>query len=108
MTLRIVAGWLRMIGAVAIIAAIGWWAMLFPGVIDNTGLTFKEAFPCIALSSGSCLLQSAICGGRHLFGIQHYSPDLFWCGVAVASASLLITNVFLPSNDNISAASMDG
>jgi hypothetical protein len=79
-------GWL---GGIAIATAFAWWAILFPSVVANTGLTFSEAVPCVASNSQLCQLETALCGARHLFGITSYSPTLFWCGVALLSASLL-------------------
>jgi hypothetical protein len=83
------AVWLGLFGAAAIAAAIGWWAILFPTVVENTGLTLGDALPCIASNSEVCSLAMALCGVRHLFGIGHYSPGLFWAGIILLSASLL-------------------
>jgi hypothetical protein len=80
---------LRWLGGIAIATAFAWWAMLFPSVVANTGLTFGEAVPCVASNSQLCELETALCGAGHLFGITSYSPTLLWCGVALLSASLL-------------------
>jgi hypothetical protein len=80
-------------GSLAIGAAIAWWAILFPEVVENTGLSLGYALPCIALNSDVCSLAMSICRGRHLFGISHYSTNLFWIGVVLLSASLLISSV---------------
>ena len=80
-------GWL---GGFAIGTALAWWAVLFPSVVANTGLTFGEAVPCVASTSQLCELETKLCGVRHLFGITSYSPTLFWCGAALLSASLLV------------------
>jgi hypothetical protein len=79
-------GWL---GGFVIAVAFAWWAALFPSVVANTGLTFLEAVPCVVSNSQLCELELALCGAPHLFGITTYSPALFWCGVALLSASLL-------------------
>lgn len=86
------AVWLGLFGALAIAAAVTWWAILFPTVVDNTGLTLGEALPCIASNSELCSLAMALCGAHHLFGIQHYSPGLFWAGIVLLSASLLLAS----------------
>ncbi len=83
-------GWL---GGIAIATAFAWWAMLFPSVVANTGLTFGEAVPCVASNSQLCELETALCGAGHLFGITSYSPTLLWCGVALLSASLLASSI---------------
>lgn len=77
-------------GVVAVAAAIAWWAILFPTVVDNTGLAWGEAMPCIASNSDICSLAMALCGAHHLFGIQHYSPSLFWSGILFLGASLMV------------------
>jgi|HubBroStandDraft_5_1064220.scaffolds.fasta_scaffold102970_3 hypothetical protein len=81
-----VLGWL---GGLVIVTAFAWWAVLFPSVVANTGLTFSEAMPCVISNSQLCKLESALCGARHLFGITSYSPALFWCGAALLSGGLL-------------------
>ena len=83
---------LAALGVVAVAAAIAWWALLFPTVVDNTGLTWREAMPCIASNSDICSLAMALCGAHHLFGIEHYSPSLFWAGIFFLGASLLVTS----------------
>ncbi len=83
-------GWL---GAIGIVAACAWWALLFPMVVANTGLGFGDALPCIASNSQLCELETTLCGARHLFGVKSYSPTLFWCGAALLSASLLACNI---------------
>jgi hypothetical protein len=82
----IAAGWL---GGAIIVTAFAWWLVLFPSVVANTGLTFTEAVPCAFSTSQLCELETALCGAPHLFGITGYSPMLFWCGVALLSASVL-------------------
>ena len=47
--------------AVAIATAFAWWAVLFPSVVANTGLTFGEAVPCVASNSQLCELETALC-----------------------------------------------
>jgi hypothetical protein len=42
------------------------------------------------------LLAAAQCGSSHTFGIAHYSPTLFWCGVGLLSASLLGRSLLPP------------
>jgi hypothetical protein len=84
--------WLALFGAATIAVAIGWWAILFPAVVENTGLSLSEALPCIASRSDICSLAMALCGARHLFGIREYSPSLFWAGIALLSASLLVAS----------------
>jgi hypothetical protein len=86
------ATFLAALGVVAVAAAIGWWAILFPTVVDNTGLTWSEALPCIASNSDICALAMALCGAHHLFGLQQYSPSLFWAGILLLGASLLVTS----------------
>jgi hypothetical protein len=90
---RIACAGLRWLGGIAIATAFAWWAVLFPSVVANTGLTFVEAMPCIASNSQLCELETALCGSRHLFGITSYSPTLFWCGTALLSASLLVGSI---------------
>lgn len=86
------ATFLAALGVVAVVAAIGWWAVLFPTVVDNTGLAWSEALPSIASNSDICSLAMALCGAHHLFGIQQYSPSLFWAGILFLGASLLVTS----------------
>jgi hypothetical protein len=86
---RLVCAGLGWLGGIVIATAFAWWAALFPSVVANTGLTFGEAVPCVVSNSQLCELETALCGASHLFGITSYSPTLFWCGVALLSASLL-------------------
>lgn len=88
-SLRLACAGLGWLGGIVIATAFAWWAMLFPSVVANTGLTFGEAVPCVVSNSQLCELETMLCGARHLFGITHYSPTLFWCGAALLSASLL-------------------
>jgi hypothetical protein len=85
--------WLGLIGMLLVGGAIAWWTLLFPTVVENTGLSLGQALPCIASNSDICSLAMAICGGNHLFGIRHYSPDLFWVGAVLTSAGLLASGV---------------
>jgi hypothetical protein len=78
------------LGAAALVAACAWWAILFPGVMLNTGLGLGQALPCIASDSGMCILAMSLCGARHLFGIHHYSPLLFWIGTIALSLGLML------------------
>jgi hypothetical protein len=96
MSTRAVSSWLGLLGISTVGAALTWWVILFPTVVANTVLSFVEAIPCIASNSDLCLLETHLCGGHHLFGIRHYSPSLFWCGIALLSASLFAANM-LPS-----------
>ena len=87
---RLVRAGLGWAGGIAILVAFAWWAALFPGIVANTGLTFNEAVPCVASNSQLCELATALCGTGHLFGINHYSPTLFWSGAALLCTSLLL------------------
>ena len=80
-------------GGIAIVGALTWWAVLFPGIAGNTGLTFAEAMPCVVSDSQLCQLATALCGARHLFGINHYSPTLFWCGAALLCVRLVLGGI---------------
>jgi hypothetical protein len=91
---RTALGWL---GGLVIAVAFAWWATLFPSVVANTGLTFLEAVPCAVSNSQLCELELSLCGAPHLFGITSYSPALFWCGVALLSASLLASCISPPA-----------
>ncbi len=84
------AGWLGVFGTAAMVTAIVWWAILFPTVVENAGLTLGEALPCIASNSEICSLAMALCGAQHLFGIKQYLPGLFWAGTILLSVSLLV------------------
>ena len=88
-----VSRWLALAGGLAVAAAVAWWIILFPTVVENTGLTVGQALPCIASNSDVCSLATAICGGNHIFGVRHYSPNLFWVGAILASAGLLAQSV---------------
>jgi hypothetical protein len=90
---RSACSWLGWLGAAVIVTAFAWWTALFPTVMANTGLSFRQALPCLASTSDLCVLETALCGGRHLFGISHYSPMLFWCGTALLSASLFAASL---------------
>jgi hypothetical protein len=96
-SLRLVCVGVGWLGGIAIATAFAWWAVLFPSVVANTGLTFVEAVPCVASNSQLCELETALCGARHLFGISFYSPTLFWCGAALLSASLLVGSILSPT-----------
>jgi hypothetical protein len=88
-SLRLACSGLGWLGGTVIATAFAWWAVLFPSVVANTGLTFGEAVPCVVSNSQVCELETALCGARHLFGITSYSPTLFWYGAALLCASLL-------------------
>jgi hypothetical protein len=92
-SLRLICAGFGWLGGSAIATAFAWWAMLFPSVMANTGLTFSEAMPCVASNSQLCELEMALCGARHLFGITSYSPALFWCGAVLLSASLFAGSI---------------
>ena len=57
-------------GLISLLATCAWWAILFPGVMLNTGLGLGQALPCVASDSSMCTLAMSLCGGRHLFGIH--------------------------------------
>ena len=84
------------LGALALVAAMAWWAILFPGVMLNTGLGLGQALPCIGSDSTICSLAMSLCGGQHLFGIHHYTPQLFWIGAMASSLGLALIGLRQP------------
>jgi hypothetical protein len=78
------------LGAVALVGAFAWWAILFPGVMLNTGLGLSQALPCVASDSTICSLAMSLCGGQHLFGVRRYTPELFWIGLMASSLGLAL------------------
>jgi hypothetical protein len=84
------------LGVAGLVAACAWWAILFPGVMLNTGLGLGQALPCIASDSGMCVLAMSLCGARHLFGIHHYTPQLFWIGTIALSLGLMLIGINSP------------
>jgi hypothetical protein len=91
--------WLGLAGTVIISAAVAWWGILFPTVLENTGLSLGQALPCVASNSDVCSLAMATCGADHIFGIRHYSPNLFWVGAVLLCSSLALQGL-LPSTRN--------
>ncbi len=89
--------WLGALGALIVTAAVAWWGILFPTVLENTGLSLGQALPCVASTSDVCSLAMAICGGEHIFGIRHYSPNLFWVGAILLCSSLAVQGLLLPT-----------
>jgi len=80
-------------GFVALLATAAWWAILFPGVMLNTGLGLGQALPCVASDSSICTLAMSLCGGHHLFGIRRYTPQLFWVGTMALSLGILLSSL---------------
>ncbi len=83
-------------GVISLLATCTWWAILFPGVMLNTGLGLGQALPCVASDSSICTLAMSLCGAHHLFGIHRYTPQLFWLGTMALSFGLLLAGVRSP------------
>ena len=73
--------------------AFAWWAVLFPGIVANTGLTFAEAVPCVVSNSQLCELATALCGARHWFGINSLFANVVLVRCGVVCASLLLGGI---------------
>ncbi|HWA42104.1 MAG TPA: hypothetical protein VHA10_02770 [Hypericibacter adhaerens] len=86
---RILVVLLAGLGLAALLAATGWWWLIFRQVIEYGYLTFGGAAACIVNKTDICELVMSLCGARHPFGVARYSPALFWLGLAILSASLI-------------------
>jgi hypothetical protein len=76
------------LGGAAMLAAVGWWWLVFRVVIANASLQLPAAMPCLVASSDLCTLAQALCGGKHWLGIRHYDTALFWVGMLLTAAAL--------------------
>lgn len=85
--LALPASWL---GLFCLLLAVGWWWLVFQQVVDNSYLTTRQALPCLVGSSDTCTLAQALCKAHHPLGIKYYYAGLFWVGLGVLGAGLLL------------------
>lgn len=79
-------------GLLLVLAALGWWGLVFRQVVAYDYLTLPQAAVCLGLSTSVCELAMSLCSTRvrHLFDIGRYSPDLLWAGLALISAQMAL------------------
>ncbi len=80
----------QLAGALFMLAAVIWWAVVYGQVVWNTGMPVANTLPCLVYTSDLCSLSMALCRDWHILGIKRYSEELLWLGVAafVVSAGL--------------------
>jgi len=78
----------RSIGGIIILVALVWWYRFFGGLVEEADANLVEALPCLAIASGECGLAVGLAS---LIGITAYTPVVFWIGVAVLVAGVVIS-----------------
>jgi hypothetical protein len=79
-------------GVLLLLAAVGWWGVVFATVVRSGYLLWPQAAVCLALRTSTCELAMSLCiaGNRHLLGITRYAPDLLWVGLSLLVAQLAL------------------
>jgi hypothetical protein len=82
---------LAALGLATILGAVVWWWITFGQVTAYGYLSWREAGGCLVRNSEICRLATALCLGAHPRFLIIYWASVFWLGVIVLSASLLIS-----------------
>lgn len=83
------------LGALLVILALAWWAIVFFQVSTTTGLPMQQTASCLFFTSDRCSLAMSLCREGHIFGITRYSSGLLWVGVSIFSIAL-VAGAFAP------------
>lgn len=73
-------------GAVTLVIALIWWALVFGVVLQAEVLTPREAGICLFDTSGLCQAIASLCTRDHVLNIRIYEPEAFWLAVALIGA----------------------
>jgi hypothetical protein len=86
---RRVLGWA---GAVVVLIAVAWWALVFRTVVIYDYLSLTQATVCLGMSNGICELAMSLCSAkiRHWLDIKWYSPTLLWVGLTLVFSALTL------------------
>ncbi|MGB3720419.1 MAG: hypothetical protein DIU63_10265 [Proteobacteria bacterium] len=74
------------IGAVTLVIALIWWALVFSVVLEAEVLTPREAGICLFDTSGLCQAIASLCSRDHVLNIRVYEPEAFWLAVGLIGA----------------------
>jgi hypothetical protein len=81
---------LVMLGAAAMIVAIGWWWLTYREVIAFAYLPAREAGYCLVGETDICALARALCRGAHPLAIETYSSLALWAGFGLLCIGLAV------------------
>ena len=81
---------LVMLGAAAMIVALGWWWLTYRDVIQFAYLSAREAGYCIVGETDICALARALCRGTHPLTIATYSSLSLWAGFGLFCIGLVV------------------
>jgi hypothetical protein len=81
---------LVMLGAAAMIGALGWWWLTYREVIQFAYLPAREAGYCLIGETDICALARALCRGAHPLAIATYSSLSLWAGFSLLCLGLVI------------------
>jgi hypothetical protein len=79
-----------LLGGLTLLAAIGWWWLVYQPVVLSALLSPAQALPCLVGSSDICTLAQALCKASHPFGIRHYYAAISWISFGLLSGGLLL------------------
>jgi hypothetical protein len=83
---------ISLLGGLALLAAVGWWWLVYRPVVLSALLSPAQALPCLIGRSDICTLAQALCKADHLFGIRHYYAIVPWIGIVLLSGGLLLAS----------------
>jgi len=75
-------------GALAVLFAVLWWAVVFNVVVSARVLSLREATHCLIDMSGLCQAIVTMCTQNHPLGLKTYSPHLLLLGLALLALGL--------------------
>ena len=76
-------------GVIALVAALGWWWLVFQPMIVTAGMPVSMALPCLVQNSDVCSLAQVLCKQSHFFEVNRYFPAAFWAAFVLLSAAPL-------------------
>jgi hypothetical protein len=69
--------------ALAMVAGVVWWGVVYGQVVWSTGMPAANTLPCLVYTSDLCSLAMALCKDWHILGIKRYSEGLLWGALAL-------------------------
>lgn len=75
------------IGGVTTMVAVTWWAYFYGQITKDVGGHLGNAISCLYSSGGACGFVS---GFAQLGGVVPYNPLVFWIGIALFAAGVIL------------------
>ena len=91
---------LLVLGAAAMVAALGWWWLTYRDVIQFDYLPARQAAYCLVGETDICALARALCRGAHPLDLVAYSSAGLWVGFGLLCIGLIMDGWRQPAHED--------